>query len=228
MRPVRKQTFREQIVEELRGAIMNGQLPPGSAVVESDLAVRFGVSRGPLREALRHLIEEGLLVTVPYTGTHVISLSVEDIHEIFSLRTELEIFAFKLIWENRTPAFSQEMIIRHERLLNCIDSGNDEGSIKAELALHSYVYEACGHKILFDIWRGLRGKLQLYWAAHHRAHERRGPKRESHDNYVRLAMGADFGMMTAEIRGHMLQGFERTEAFLMDVNRGANTSLVSR
>lgn len=214
MRPVRKQTFREQIVEELRSSIMNGQLPPGSPVVESDLAIRFGVSRGPLREALRHLIEEGLLVTVPYTGTHVISLSVEDIHEIFSLRTELEIFAFKLVWDKRTPAFGEELNRRHDWLLSCIDTGDDEENIRAELALHSFVYEVCGHKMLLDIWQGLRGRLQLYWAAHHRAHGRRGPRRDGHMDYVRFATGESFEEMTAEIRDHMLRGFAKTEAFL--------------
>lgn len=216
MRPVRKQTFREQIVEELRSSIMNGQLPPGSPVVETDLALHFGVSRGPLREALRQLIEEGLLITVPYTGTHVISLSVEDIHEIFSLRTELEIFAFKLVWDKRTPAFSQELNRRHSWLLECIDSGDDEENIRAELALHSFVYEVCGHKMLLDIWQGLRGRLQLYWAAHHRAHGRRGPKRDGHMEYVRLATGESLAAMTTEIREHMLRGFAKTEEFLTD------------
>lgn len=227
VRPVRKQTFREQIVEELRSSIMNGQLPPGSPVVESDLAIRFGVSRGPLREALRHLIEEGLLVTVPYTGTHVISLSVEDIHEIFSLRTELEIFAFRLVWDKRTPAFSEELNRRHDWLLNCIDTGDDEENIRAELALHSFVYEVCGHKMLLDIWQGLRGRLQLYWAAHHRAHGRRGPRRDGHMDYVRLATGDSFEAMTAEIRDHMLRGFAKTEAFLLDPDKAPASLVVS-
>lgn len=227
MRPVRRQTFREQIVEELRSSIMSGQLAPGSQIIEADLAVRFGVSRGPLREALRHLIEEGLLVTVPYTGTHVISLSIEDIHEIFSLRTELEIFAFKLVWDKRDQAFKDEMQRRHERLLSCIDEGDDEENIRAELALHSYVYEMCGHKMLLDIWQGLRGRLQLYWAAHHRAHGRRGPKREGHMEYVRLATAGDFDAMASEIRVHMLQGFGKTEAFLTELSPSQEALIAS-
>lgn len=227
MRPVRRQTFREQIVEELRSSIMSGQLAPGSQIIESDLAVRFGVSRGPLREALRHLIEEGLLVTVPYTGTHVLRLSVEDIHEIFSLRTELEIFAFKLVWDKRDQAFKDELQRRHERLLSCIDKGDDEENIRAELALHSFVYEMCGHKMLLDIWQGLKGRLQLYWAAHHRAHGRRGPKREGHMDYVRLAIADDFQEMAAEIRVHMRQGFGKTEAFLAEAATPSETSIAS-
>ena len=227
IRPVRKQTFREQIVEELRSSIISGQLPPGSQIIESDLAVRFGVSRGPLREALRQLIEEGLLVTVPYTGTHVTSLSHNDIQEIFSLRTELEIFAFKLVWEKRDRAFNDELRRRHEHLLSCIDQGDDEENSLAELALHSYAYEMCGHKMLLDIWEGLKGRLQLYWAAHHRAHGRRDPNRNGHMEYVRLATADDFEAMAAEIRLHMRRGVEKTEAFLGELSGKQETSMAS-
>ena len=83
-----RRTFREQIVEALRGSIISGELAPGTPIVESDMARTFGVSRGPLREALGDLIKEGLLVTIPYTGTHVVDLSLDEVNEIFSLRTD--------------------------------------------------------------------------------------------------------------------------------------------
>ena len=73
---VPKSTLRAHIAEQLRAAILAGDIAPGSPLVETVLSQRFEVSRGPLREALRQLIEEGLLVAVPYTGTHVASLSV--------------------------------------------------------------------------------------------------------------------------------------------------------
>mgnify|MGYP003299486080 CR=1 FL=1 len=57
----------------------SGYGAPGAPLTETALSTRFDVSRGPLREAMRQLIEEGLLVTVPYTGTHVAALSVEDV-----------------------------------------------------------------------------------------------------------------------------------------------------
>ena len=62
----------------------------------------------------------------------------------------------------------------------------------------------------------MRGKLQLYWAAHHRAHGRRGPLPEGHARYVALAQGADLDLMISEIRDHMVRGFSRTEAFLRE------------
>src|SRR5881392_2891054 len=98
LEPVPKSTLRAQIAERLRAVILAGDIPPGAPLVETALSERFDVSRGPLREALRQLIEEGLVVTVPYTGTHVAALSVEGIREIYSLRTALEIFAIEQLW----------------------------------------------------------------------------------------------------------------------------------
>ncbi len=211
---VPKATLRAHIVERLRLAILAGDIPPGAPLVETALSERFDVSRGPLREALRQLIEEGLVVTVPYTGTHVAELSVEDVHEIYSLRTVLETFAFEQVWLRRDDRFRAELRRRNDVLIASIDAGDDRASILNELDFHGLVYEASGHKLLQRAWHGLRGRLQLYWAAHHRAHGRRGPKRDSHDSYIEAAFGTDVDAMKAEIADHMRRGVETTEKFL--------------
>jgi DNA-binding GntR family transcriptional regulator len=209
-----KSTFRQHIAERLRSAILAGDIAPGAQLVESTLAAQFNVSRGPLREALRQLVEEGLLVTVPYTGTHVISLSVDDVREIYSMRIMLERFAFEQAWAKRDAAFRRELHRRNDVLTASIDTGNDSASILAELDLHGLVYEASGHRLLQRTWQSLRGRLQLYWAAHHRAHGTRGPRRDSHDSYVAAALGDDLDAMLSEISSHMGRGAQQTEKFL--------------
>jgi DNA-binding GntR family transcriptional regulator len=214
LEPVAKSTLRARIAERLRAAILAGDIPPGAPLVETALSERFAVSRGPLREALRQLIEEGLVVTVPYTGTHVASLSVEDVHEIYSLRTALEIFAIEQAWHRRDNRFRAELVRRNEALVATIDAGDDRASIETELAFHGLVYEASGHRLLQRAWHSLRGRLQLYWAAHHRAHGRRGPRRDSHDSYITTVLGDDLDAMRTEIADHMRRGAEQTERFL--------------
>jgi DNA-binding GntR family transcriptional regulator len=211
---VAKDTFRSRIADSLRSAILGGDIAPGSQLVETALAEQFGVSRGPLREAIRQLIEEGLLETVPYTGTYVIDISVDDVDEIYSIRRTLEAFAFEQIWERRDEGFRTELRRRHDALTATIDAGDDKASILAELRFHGTVYEATRHSFLLRIWHGLRGRLQLYWAAHHRAHGIRGPRRDGHDAYLRLALGDDLAAMRGEIESHMRRGAEQTKAFL--------------
>ena len=208
-------TLREHIAERLRAAIFSGELEPGAALVETTLADRFSVSRAPLREALRQLVEEGLITTVPYTGTRVIDLTVDDVREIHSLRTTLERFAFEQAWPRRNAAFGKELRRRNAALTKAIDRGDDRASIAAELELHSLVYEASGHRLLQRSWAELRGRLQLYWAAHHRAHGKRGPHRDAHDSYVAAALGDDLEVMHAEVDDHMQRGALQTERFLI-------------
>jgi DNA-binding GntR family transcriptional regulator len=212
--PIPKSTLRAHVAERLRTAILAGDIAPGAPLIETALSERFDVSRGPLREALRQLIEEGLVVTVPYTGTHVAPLSVEDVQEIYSLRTALETFAFEQVWPRRDSRFRAELRRRNDALLATIDAGDDRASILTELEFHGLVYEASGHRLLQRAWHGLRGRLQLYWAAHHRAHGMRGPKRDSHDSYIAAALGDDLAAMRREIADHMRRGAETTERVL--------------
>ena len=224
---VPKATFRAHIAQTLRAAILAGELAPGTALVETALAAQFKVSRAPLREALRQLIEEGLVVTVPYTGTRVTELSVADLREIQSMRITLERFAFEQLWPHRDAAFRTELLRRHAELTQAIDRGDEATCIAAELALHGWAYEAGGHRLLQRSWHSLQGRLQLYWAAHHRAHHSRGPRRDSHDSYVAAALGKSLPAMLAEIGAHMRRGAEQTER-LLHPNRRPNLRTQSR
>jgi DNA-binding GntR family transcriptional regulator len=210
-----RQTMSNQLVAHLRSAVLSGEITPGAPVVESTLAARFGVSRGPLREAMQHLIDEGILVTVPYKGTRVLDISVADIQDIYEMRICLERFAFQHIWDRRDRRFADELQARNRRLLGAIDAGEDAASIEAELSLHSLAYEWTGNKLLLKTWQGIRGRLQLYWAAHHKAHNITGPLREAHDDYIALACGDDLDAMLREIDAHMRRGLDKTRAFLM-------------
>ena len=221
---LKRETMGAQLASMLRGAILSGEIEPSEPVTETALALRFGASRGPIREAMRHLIDEGLLVSVPYTGTRVIDLSPQDINDIYSMRICLEVFAFEQIWDRRGPDFHAALQDRRRRLLQSIDARDDVGAINAELDLHGLAYEHCGNGILLSSWMSIRGRLQLYWAAHHRAHGILGPKRESHDDYIALALGADFQAMKAEIQSHMKRGLETTKAFVESLEATKNNS----
>lgn len=221
---VKRETMGAQICTMMRAAILSGEFAPGEVVTESGLAVRFGTSRGPMREALRQLIDQGLIVSVPYTGTRIVDLSTKDINDIYAMRICLEVFAFELIWDRRTPQFEEELRARHRRLLDAIDAQDDVRAIDAELDLHGLSYETSDNQILLSNWSSIRGRLQVYWAAHHRAHGMSGPRRDSHDAYIRSALGNDLSAMKAEIEDHMQRGLEKTKAFVRTLEQARTTS----
>ncbi|MEL7235992.1 MAG: GntR family transcriptional regulator, partial [Chloroflexota bacterium] len=97
LRQVETRSLGERVLDTLRAAIINGELKPGEILVETELAAQLGVSRAPLREAIRILNVEGLLQTVAYHGTTVKKLSRKDIEELYSVRGMIEVFAIRQI-----------------------------------------------------------------------------------------------------------------------------------
>jgi DNA-binding GntR family transcriptional regulator len=93
-----------QTVDVLRELVLTGGIPPGERVNEVELAHRLGISRGPLREAIRHLASEGLLVLVPNRGAHVPKADADEVRALFELRTALECAAAELAASRRTEA----------------------------------------------------------------------------------------------------------------------------
>ena len=91
------------IVEQLREDILAGRLPPGSRLIECDLTSRFGVSRGPVREALRRLTADGLIEHWPHRGAVVRRLTEREIRELFAIRIEMEALAARLAAAAEAP-----------------------------------------------------------------------------------------------------------------------------
>lgn len=102
-------TLPEQIAENVAEAVIGGNYPPGSWIAEQDLADQFGVSRGPIREALRILEKEGLIRILPRRGTLVIKLTRHEVLNIFSIRAVLMALAGRQTAEQLTPEVEKEL-----------------------------------------------------------------------------------------------------------------------
>ena len=87
----------ESIAELIRAAILSGEFEPGSKLVETELAERFGTSRGPIREAIRELAREGLVTELPRRGSLVSTLTANDLSEVYAVRQALEVAASRVV-----------------------------------------------------------------------------------------------------------------------------------
>ena len=212
--PIRRETFSSQIAANLRRAIISGEIEAGSPITEMELAARFGVSRGPLREAMGLLVSEGLLVTAPYRGTRVLKLAAKDVREIYTLRTALETLAFCEIWDRRDEMFREELQSRHKILISTLGLNDHVKSSEAEIRFHSLVYEASGHDLLLESWQRISSRMQLYLAIHQRAHGRTAPTHDAHQRYLQLALDNRLDLMLEEIEAHMRRGLEQMMHYL--------------
>jgi DNA-binding GntR family transcriptional regulator len=105
LEPVARRSTVEMVSDELRTAIRYGALEPGAQLGEAELAARLGVSRGPLREAMQRLVQEGLLRSEPHRGLFVMELDEDDVRDVYLARLAIERAACQLIMRhNREPA----------------------------------------------------------------------------------------------------------------------------
>ncbi|WP_051436275.1 FCD domain-containing protein [Marinomonas ushuaiensis] len=145
------------------------------------------------------------------------NITVTAIQELYSFRTELEQFAFKLVWEKRDDAFFNELDLQLDKLTAAIKGNNRSAAIFEELELHNIVYKHCGHTLLQDTWQRLRGRLHLYFTLHQKAHNRAGPLISAHDKYVNLAKGDNLTTMLDHVTEHMQQGYNKVEQLVSDI-----------
>lgn len=198
-------TRRAQVAETMRNFILSGRLAPGTQLVESKLASRFGVSRGSIREAIWELIDQGLLINRPYAGTFVVNLDERTMAEVYSVRCALERYAFTQVWPRRDAAFHKEFALRHKALARAIKAKKKVESVKAETHFHSYPYEFSGNQILLDFWRQLHHKIQLTFVMS-QVMVRDREFLKANERYLAAALGDDLDAMLREVDRHLELG----------------------
>jgi DNA-binding GntR family transcriptional regulator len=134
----------QRLSDILREAIVNVDLPPGTALTENDVANRFGVSRTPVREAFRILLSDGLLVVTPQKGSFVSKLSRSALQDALFVREALECAAVRLA--TRAPLEQRRQLVRIvERQREAIKYQDVDGTLRADEDLHRAILELSGH-----------------------------------------------------------------------------------
>ncbi|MEP0943584.1 MAG: GntR family transcriptional regulator [Rhizobiaceae bacterium] len=203
-----------QVRDMLRDGIMAGDLPPGERLTEIDLARRLNVSRGPLREAILQLTEEGLLIKEPYKGLRVRSISLRELEELYSLRTTLERFAFEEAWEKRTDAALDELRALYVGLEQSRNAQEISAAVNGEILFHNWIYKLSGHSLLQSHWQKLAPLVRIYMSIHNRQHGVAGVFMDANNDYLSLAQGDDLAPVLVHIKDHMQKGMAEVYASL--------------
>lgn len=157
--------LREIVFETLREAIINAILKPGERLMEIQLAEEMGVSRTPVREAIRKLELEGFVVMVPRKGAYVAGISMKDIADVFEIRAAMEGLAAGLAAERITEDELEQL----ERILvkvgECVKNNDLEKLIEVDTEFHDTLYKACRNERLVQIVSNLREQIQRFRTA---------------------------------------------------------------
>ena len=151
--------IREQTVKNLREAIINGFFKPGERLVERKLCKLLGVSRTPLREALRQLETEGLVEIEPYSGPKVAAVSLEQAKEIYQIRVLLESFAFKLFAQHAAEKDIKALRTAFEKIKHAVDKGQTDQLVKLKDGFYETLLKRCGNQLISSMLMSLNARI---------------------------------------------------------------------
>ncbi|MCU1489049.1 MAG: GntR family transcriptional regulator [Acidimicrobiaceae bacterium] len=208
--PARRRVLADEVADAIRDAIVGGEIDLGQRLIEEELASRLGVSRGPVREALVRLGQEGLVHMERHRGATVAQLSLDEVDEIYSLRTALERLAVEWVCRMATD----EDFARVGAVLEQFDRLGSPPARAAvaglDVAFHDAVFHAAHHERLYRAWTGLRSQIFLYLV--HRGALRADfatTWRADHEEFLAILKSRKRAQAVRAVEGHIEGTYQR-------------------
>ena len=154
-------TVQQQAAEKLRAAILAGLFKPGDRLVEADLCARLGVSRPSVREALRSLEAEGLIIIIPNRGPQIPVLTWEQAEEIYQVRALLEGEAAALCAKRGTPAQIDAMRLALAAFAKAVQAGDGARRLSATADFYRIMQQAAGNSLIVDLLQRLMARINF-------------------------------------------------------------------
>ena len=154
--------LRDVVFNTLRNAILTGELEPGERLMEIKLADKLGVSRTPIREAIRKLELEGLVVMTPRKSAEVARITKEDLTDVLEVRRVLECLAIDLSCENVTKEEIDEMEENLGKFVEAIRKNDITEIALIDVAFHEIIYKSTRNRRLIQILGNLREQMYRY------------------------------------------------------------------
>lgn len=154
--------LRDVVFHTLREAILKGELKPGERLMELQLAAKLGVSRTPIREAIRMLEQEGLAVTIPRKGAEVAKMTEKDMEDVLQIREVLDELAASIACEQMTREQLETLKTTMREFEEFTKTGNVKKIAEADVKFHDVIYQATGNPKLVNMLNNLREQMYRY------------------------------------------------------------------
>lgn len=203
----KRTTLMEMVLKEIRDAVHCGKLKPGDRIVEAELAKEMGISRFPIREAIRYLEKEGIVVTTPFKGSYVCHFDVKDLEELYTLRSALEELAIRILMEKIT---SQD-IEKLESVLKAMEQAVYKRKIGArseDIRFHQTICELSGHRRLLEVWLTLQDQVRLFIAMEEESYRGRDQLLKVHYPLMEAIKSGDSLVAEKCIRDHIAEALQ--------------------
>jgi DNA-binding GntR family transcriptional regulator len=203
--------LREEVQAALRNAILSNEIQPGARLLEVEVATRMGVSRAPVREAIRQLEQEGLVEFFPHRGVVVIGLPDDEIDAIYEMRALIEAKAIVRACDRVTDADLDELGELLERMQRSLRARDIDAVADIDLRFHDKILEISGLTLLRRIWTSLAGLVRV---RSYQALERPG---KASTYFVKTSMQSHAALIDAMRRRDGPQAAELVRQHILEV-----------
>jgi DNA-binding GntR family transcriptional regulator len=202
LKPVQHESLVELAYRSIRDSIVSGRLPMGSRLVEARLAAELGVSRGPVREALRRLREEQLVLERPRVGCFVRSFDGDDLVDIYNLRLAIEAAAIRLATRNGVDTRRLRRLI--DQMGAAAHAGRIERVVDAEFAFHEELFLASRNPHLIHVFKMLSAQLRMALSLDNSAYSELADVATEHRELVDAIDARDEHRAVCAMRSHIV------------------------
>ena len=214
---------KDLVVKALRDAIISGELQPGERVIQEEIASRLQVSSTPIREAIRELERDGLVVHSAHKGVSVAQVTPAQVRELFVIRSLLESKAAELAMANVDQNGIDELEALHQQMADLAKKGQWQQVARANRAFHLKLFNAAESPVLFEILERLWTRIP--WAAiGARIAGRAQEMIKEHGEILRAMREGDPSLVAEKVREHCEIGSDRVAGYL-EMSRSGQASI---
>ena len=212
--PIARVSLHDAIVNRLRDMIIEGELPPGSRIHETQMGQRLGVSRTPLREAIKFLASEGLVELVPTRGAVVRQFNAKDIKDMLLVLRTLESLAGRLACERASDEQIAHISAMHDQMMAYYKERKRLEYYKLNQSIHSAIVALSDNEPLAYTHSMLQGRLKRVRFVGHQGEENWAKAIEEHEEIIKALQARDSKRLSDIIEQHLSAAWERVEAFV--------------
>lgn len=205
----RAPTLTEKVTDAIVLAVMERRIPFGSRLVEAELSRALNVSRVPVREALRLLESQGVVVNTPYKGMCLMTVDERKLHEILSVRTLLEERAIRLAIEQLQKGDASVVALRIavQNMRNALENGSAALMAASDIGFHRALLQMTGNETLRAMWEIMARQFQMIVGiAWHTLDTERERNYRDHERLLALVEAHDADNASKEIVPHIMEG----------------------
>ena len=212
----KRPSLHEELIDRLRTMIVEGVLTAGEKVPERALCDKLGVSRTPMREALKVLAADGLLTLEPNRGARVRAITLDDLEEVFPLMGALEALAGELACANITDAQMTELRQTHELMLECFHASDLSGYFRHNQRIHEIIMQAAGNATLSSMVQSLAVRVRRARYLANMSSERWQQAVAEHEEIIMALDVRDGQRLGAILKRHLANKFATVRQWLID------------